>query len=418
MTETRGPSATRTPPSGAALSAGRLVGVDIARSIAIIGMIVVHTGVPFLSADASDSIYQLARGRSSLLFAFLAGLSLALLSGRTRPVRGRAGAAVAVKVATRAAILLVLGSYLTTLDSGVAVILNYYGFFFLLTLPILRLGAPALAVTAATLAAAGPQLSFLLRWAFEEGPLPYAWIDAVNEADPIRRASGEGLLDFLLLGSYPALTFLALLAAGMAVGRLDLTSDRIRVGLLALGSGLAAFGYGVSAVLLHGFGVLGRLSASPAAVPNPGGQGVEVELGRMYGTVPIDDQAWLLIATPHSGTSFEVIGSTGVALMVVAVCLVAGDRAGRLLYPLAAVGSMALTVYTAHVLILAWINRGDSAVAFLAEIQPEFFVVGAILFATAWKLALGRGPLERLLGAAAGLTARLVVRRRAAVPAG
>ncbi len=385
----------------------------MARSLAIFGMIIAHTGVPFLSGRVADGIDELSHGRSSILFAFLAGLSLALISGRRQPARGPAGRVAAVKVATRAIVLLLVGSYLATLDSGLAVILNYYGFFFLLVLPLLRLRAPALAAIAVGLAAAGPQLSYLIRWAFESGPLPYAWLNTVNGADPLKDWSQEGVLDFLLFGAYPAATFLAFLVAGLAVGRLDLSSDRVRVGLLAVGSGLAALGYGVSAVVLHEFGVLDRLSESDAASPSPSDHGVVARLGRSYGTVPTDDPDWLFIATPHSGTSFEIVGSTGVALIVLAGCLLVADRVGPALYPLAAVGSMALTIYTAHVLIVAWIASGSSAVALLADIQPEFFVVGALVFATAWRLALGRGPLERLLAAIASGAAWAVTRAAA-----
>ncbi len=388
----------------------RLTGVDVARSLAIIGMIIAHTGVPFLSGGIADGIDQVSHGRSSILFAFLAGLSLALISGRQEPARGPAGRSAAVKVATRALVLLLLGSYLATLNSGLAVILNYYGFFFLLVLPLLRLRAPTLAAIAVVLAATGPQLSYLLRWAFESGPLPYSWVDSVNAGDPLKDWSQEGVMDFLLFGAYPAATFLAFLVAGLAVGRLDLSSDRIRVGLLAVGSSLAAVGYGVSAVALHEFGVLARLSASDAAAPSPSDRGVVALLGRSYGTVPVDDPDWLFIATPHSGTSFEVVGSTGVALIVLAGCLLVADRVGPALYPLAAVGSMALTIYTAHILLVAWIKSGDPAVAFLTDIQPEFFVVGALVFATAWRLALGRGPLERLLAALASGAAWTVTR--------
>jgi uncharacterized membrane protein len=404
--------------TGAAIAGAagsRLVGVDVARSLAIFGMITVHTGVPFLSGGASGAIYELTRGRSAILFAFLAGVSLALISGRRTPARGIHGRAVAVKVATRAIILLAVGSYLATLDSGVAVILNYYGLFFLLALPLLWLRAPALMVVAVVVAATGPQLSFLIRWAFEYGPLPYEWLDNANAVDPLHRLAGDGVLDLLLTGSYPAFTFMAFLAAGLAVGRLDLRSEWVQLMLLAVGSTLAAIGYGVSAFVLHGLGLMSHLSVLPTAAPYGGSGGTEVEktLGRMFGTVPADDPGWLFIASPHSGTSFEILGSTGVALAVLAGCLLIGDRAGRALFPLAAVGSMALTIYTLHVLILAWINAPDSALALLHDIQPEFFVVAAVLFATLWRLALGRGPLERLLGAVASITAKAVTGKQA-----
>jgi uncharacterized membrane protein YeiB len=57
------------------------------------------------------------------------------------------------------------------------------------------------------------------------------------------------------------------------------------------------------------------------------------------------DPIWLIGASPHSGTTFEIAGSVGVALVVIAVCLALADRLPRVLFPLAAVGSMALSAY-------------------------------------------------------------------------
>ncbi|PRX95439.1 heparan-alpha-glucosaminide N-acetyltransferase domain-containing protein [Allonocardiopsis opalescens] len=394
-------AATRDPASG-----GRLVGVDIARSLAIFGMFTVHTGVAFLAGDANELVYELTRGRSSILFAFLAGISLAIISGRAEPKTGAEGRRTLWKVAARALILLLVGSVLTTLDSGVSVILNYYGCFFLLALPFLRLRARGLAIAAAVAALAGPQLSFALRWGFEYGPLPWAWLDTARAVDPVAALSGEGFTDFLLLGTYPALTFLAFLLAGMAVGRLDLGSAQVRFTLLGAGGLLALLGYGLSSYALHGGGILARLAAGPSASPYPMPEGTEVEesLGRWHGTVPADDPGWLFVATPHSGTTFEILGSAGTALAVLALCLFLGDRLRWALYPLAAVGSMPFTVYTLHVVILAVMNEPASPLGFIDAV-PEFFLIGTLLFATAWRLTLGRGPLERAVAAASNAAA-------------
>ncbi|MET9872774.1 hypothetical protein ABZZ16_43075, partial [Streptomyces sp. NPDC006386] len=60
-------------------SMGRLVGVDLARALAVFGMYVVHIGPP-LSATSGVAgwIRYLADGHSSVLFATLAGFSLML----------------------------------------------------------------------------------------------------------------------------------------------------------------------------------------------------------------------------------------------------------------------------------------------------------------------------------------------------
>ena len=66
----------------------RLVGVDVARCLALLGMVATHV-LAERDPDGSLTTAQwLAGGRASALFAVLAGVSLALMTGRSTPVRG------------------------------------------------------------------------------------------------------------------------------------------------------------------------------------------------------------------------------------------------------------------------------------------------------------------------------------------
>ncbi|WP_017594010.1 heparan-alpha-glucosaminide N-acetyltransferase domain-containing protein [Nocardiopsis potens] len=376
--------------------------MDAARALAVFGMLTVHLGVGSLGLaglageGAAEAFHGLTRGRSSALFAFLAGLSLALMTGRTVPLRGRELRRPIARILVRALALALLGGFLDLLGAPVAVILTYYAGFFLLALPMLPLGAPALAAIAAAVALAGPQLSYLIRSAMG--------------GDGVREDSINGVADLLLTGYYPAATFMAFVAAGMAVGRLDLHSARVRLGLAGTGAGLAALGYGGSRVLLHPLGGLDRIAADLAGGSDPAFTAtmrawVEEQLGQMHGQVPVDSPSWLLIASPHSGTTFEAVGAVGSSLLVLAACLVAADRAGALLYPLAAAGSMALTVYAGHILVMA--SEGMSHLD-TAPFRWEAFVGTALVLCTLWRLLLGRGPLERGLGRLADAGASLV----------
>ena len=104
------------------------------------------------------------------------------------------------------------------------------------------------------------------------------------------------------------------------------------------------------------------------------------------------DSASLSGAAPHSGTTFEIVGSVGFALMIIAVCLVLADRLPTVTFPLAPVGSMALSVYTAQVVTISIIGADNE------DNRPWLaFVLATLLLATLWRLTLGRGPLERLL---------------------
>jgi uncharacterized membrane protein YeiB len=146
-------------------SVGRLVGVDLARALAVFGMFAVHVG-PF-AVDVGGLggwLLELAEGRSSILFATLAGFSPMLIAGRFEPKTGLAGRQARVRIAIRALVMLVLGTALTMLKTGIAVILAFYGVYFLLALPLIRLRARTLAIIAAVLAVVGPQAAFGLKW--------------------------------------------------------------------------------------------------------------------------------------------------------------------------------------------------------------------------------------------------------------
>ena len=75
-------------------------------------------------------------------------------------------------------------------------------------------------------------------------------------------------------------------------------------------------------------------------------------------------------------------------------CLLVTRWAGVLLVPLSAVGSMPLSVYTAHLLVLHHTDSDDPT-------RYYFLQVGAALVvAPVWRHLVGRGPLEAALALA------------------
>src|SRR3954468_8624567 len=105
----------------------RLVGLDVARCLALVGMVSVHV-VPARAANGQLTLaHNLAAGRSAALFAVLAGVSLALMTGGETQVRGRERAARSAGIAVRALLIAGIGLLLGALASGLAVILTYYG---------------------------------------------------------------------------------------------------------------------------------------------------------------------------------------------------------------------------------------------------------------------------------------------------
>ncbi len=111
------------------------------------------------------------------------------------------------------------------------IILGFYGVYFLLALPLVRLRARTLAIIAAAFALVSPQLAFALT-----SLLTPSVQESINAYDPLYRLSEVGGLDLLLTGFYPALTWMSFVIAGMALGRLDLSSGTVRRRLAALGA--------------------------------------------------------------------------------------------------------------------------------------------------------------------------------------
>lgn len=380
-------------------SAGRLVGIDLARGLAVFGMYCAHVGPDVTVGGPVGFLLETARGRCSALFALLAGFSLIIITGRPCPRTGRDGRQAVARVVIRAVVLAVLGYALTALDTDVAVILSFYGLLFLAVLPLRRLRAGALALVAAAGALVMPPLLFVIRNSIEQGH----WADAVAARDPVARVTGtDGLVELLFTGEYPVLTWMPFLVAGMAVARLDLTRPGLRPRLALAGGGLTLLGYGGSWLALR----LVPHALSTVAAATDGGSASSAwwsdTVGDPQGHTPL---AWLLVAAPHSQTTFSVLGNTGVALVVVAGCLTVADRMPRLLRlvrPVAAVGTMALTVYVLHIVAL-WLLTDvwqvpaveDESLRALPVLLG--FILAATTLAVVWTRRFRRGPLEYLL---------------------
>ncbi|MER5599438.1 DUF418 domain-containing protein [Streptomyces sp. NPDC002265] len=385
--------------SSCAPSTGRLIGIDLARGLAVLGMYSAHVGPDVSVGGPMGFVLEAARGRSSALFALLAGFSLVIMTGRPRPRTGRAGRQAAARVAIRAVLFTALGYALNTLDTQVDVILSFYGLLFLTVLPLHRLRAATLALIAAAGALALPQILYALRRSIEEG----TWADSVIQADPLAGLTGtDGIIELLFTGEYPVLTWAPFLLAGMAVARLDLSRPRTRSRLALTGAVLAVLGYGGSWLALHLVPrALTAISSATGGGPSSSAWWSDA-VGEPEAGTPL---AWLLVAAPHSQTTFSILGNTGIALLVVAGCLTAADRLPRLTRmaaPLAAVGKMALTAYVLHIVAL-WLLTDVWPVALVENetlsALPVLlaFIAAAMLAATLWTRTFRRGPLEQLL---------------------
>jgi hypothetical protein len=296
-----------------------------------------------------------------------------------------------VATVVRSALLLGLALALGAVESPPLVILPYYALLFLVSVPLLGLPVRALVPLAAGWALLAPLLSQLLR-------------STVVDPFVVDEPGGRGLpVQLAVPGVYPVITWATYLLVGLAAGRLALREVRIATVLVAVGVTAVVGARLLSALLLEGAG--GRPGL---VVPGLGRDQVDRALDAgLFGVTPTGDSAWLLVAAPHSGMTADLVGTAGCALAVLGVCLLLTRRGVGPLLPVAAAGSMTLTLYTLHVLAL----RTDGP--FLLDDRLELgllHVPVALTTATFWRAVVGRGPLESLTTSVSTRVARATVR--------
>ncbi|MBF4461658.1 DUF1624 domain-containing protein [Rathayibacter sp. VKM Ac-2879] len=354
---------------GATHASPRIVGLDVARGLAIVGMLAAH-----LAPVGREMTWD---GRSSVLFAVLAGVSIGLMSGgadrSARPLRDTAS------ILVRGICLLALGLALTELGTPIAVILPHYGVMFVVAAALLFLPRALLAVAVALFAIAGPLVVDAL---VVSGT---AWLARL----PPDEAQLAGPPLTWLTQYYPVPSWLAYVLLGLLLARCGVRSPTTQRWLVIGGATAAVLGYG-----------LGRLIGGPDVVE------------------------------AHASTTAELLGAGGVACVAIGTLTALGrwvsaarSRAvgvqalfARVIAatatPIAVVGAMPLTVYTLQLLALA---------VYLLPFEPfdvdawrswtvvAVFVLGSVAFALAWNRIAGQGPLEWLL-------ARASLRPRARLP--
>jgi len=323
----------------------RITGVDVARGLAVLGMLTAHVGPGGPDDPWPWSLAQVVDGRSAALFVLLSGISVALISGGAAPVSGIRRVQARAKILVRAFLVLGIGVAVILLGTPIAVILPTYAVLFACATPLLGAAPRRLLVGAAAVAAFGPLLHLALQEAFLYLP-------------------GREFTDLLVGDFYPAVVWFAYVLVGLAVGRMDLRDRGVRLRLLGAGVLLAVAAHAASALLTR------ALAGDPTLVA-------------------------LVTTEPHSSSGLEVVANTGVGLAVLALCLIVADAVPALVSPLAATGALALTAYTGQLVVIALL--GESVVW-----EPETgtwlaFLGVTVLACWLWRAALGRGPLERLL---------------------
>ncbi len=378
-----------------ASAAERLRGIDAARGLALLGMMATHL-LPTFESNAELTptwVGLMFSGRAAALFAVLAGIGLALSTGKQVPAEGDKLSGARRGVALRAAVIAAVGLTLGGLEVNLAIILVHYAVLFLCVLPFLGLRPKALCAWAAGWIMVSPVFAYLLRpWLLASDPplrLGHnpSWEDL---------STPSALLgDLFFTGYYPVFQWLAYLLVGLLIGRLPLTKAVVPWLLVAGGSALAVLAKSVGVAAMEDWGGRAALEDILNAPGYPLDSVLQVNL---TGVQQEGSWWWLAAAAPHSATTLDLAHTSGVAAAVVGGCLLLGRLADwldlDLLLPLRGAGAMTLTLYTLHVWVAAGFYLKPLPAGWTEEGMYFAHAATAIIVGTVFVLLRWRGPLE------------------------
>ena len=349
----------------------RVAGLDLARALAILGMVIVNYEIAMNATGRGPgwlgTLTGALQGRAAATFVVLAGIGASLGAARARasgdPADRRAARLTLLR---RGAFLFVLGTLF--LPVWPADILHFYGVYLALG-SVLLFARASLVVCSALLLAAGA-VAFLVF-----GDYFAHW----NLVDFSYRGLGtlSGFLRNLFLdGWHPVLPWAVLYLVGLLLGRASLGERgwRRQIGIVA------------AVVLIAGESAAHFLA--PQGIETPG-------LGALLATESVPPTPGYLVA-----------GSATAVLVIVSCCELVDSLPGKLLQPLESTGRLALSFYLGHVLIglgfCEALGRLENQSLPFAVTTSLIFFAACVLFAWLWCSRFKRGPLESLMRRVAG----------------
>lgn len=332
--------------AGAARS--RIDGIDLARFLAIIGMMTAHLWVndsfditqpaSVLNPGAWSAVFD---GRSAALFGLLAGVSVAIVSRKPLALGGAEVPRLRLNLFARGVVIAGIGIVLEELQYAIAVVLTVYGFVFIILALVVRQGPRRLLVLAAGSMVLGTASVM------------------VAELVPSTLWEPNGIIIRVFIGGmYPLFIWVGYGLAGMAVMRMGLHDPSVQRRITAVGAVMALGAYSLGAVVSRVWTLVSLPGLEELATGEF--QPDAMDLGMVELAAPTSDWQFILLSpNAHSGGVLDLIGSLGVALAVLGACLIAcrNERVLKLTGPLRAAGAMPLTLYILHVVTAAIVAK-------------------------------------------------------------
>jgi uncharacterized membrane protein YeiB len=365
MTKAVNQGASAEPTTAAAIATARMPGVDVARALAVLGMVLVNYKSKMGAAmEAPDWLVWLSNqidGRAAALFVVLAGVGISLRSRRARELR-QYMMFERVALLKRAAVLFAAG--LLNLHMWEWDILHFYGVY--LALAALVLFVPGWGLWLLAIACLGvTELQ--------------GYVDVSTGAD---LWSIRGMISSLLFeGMHSVFPWMAFLLMGMWLGRRDLRNSRTRFRVLAIAVVVTVCGLVFNTCVAYAQTLL---------------------------TLDENSANWLSSLVLPDQPEY-MLTATGIATVVICLCVSVTQRRAerRWVTALVATGQLAFTWYIAHALAIVipqqhGLLMSESLLFSIAYSLAFYFV--AIAGSVWWRRRWPYGPLEGLIRQITGRT--------------
>ena len=348
----------------------RIVGYDLARAVALLGMLLVNFSVLNSSSDPPwlDYLIEMIKGRAAATFVVLAGAGISLLSKRSYLSNDKGEVNAKRYLLLKRSLFLLIIGLSNFVISPISDILHFYAVYIAIGACLLTLSNRSLAVLALATITARPVImtgfDFVKSWDF----------NTVSDTG-IGKVSGI-IGHFLFNGCFPVIPWMAFVMVGMWIGRRDLSDHYLRKKIVLFGCVAVVLAESVSRVFIH-------ISSW-----------AQLDLKGLH--------PWFEIAA-WDPTPLFMLSAMGTALVVIGFIMILADRYGNTSWisPFISVGQTTLSLYVAHIIVgtlfLKAIETLEMELLFFPLWGTIIFYTGALLFSHYWMKCFLQGPLEFLM---------------------
>lgn len=350
----------------------RIIGIDVARALAVIGMIIVNFKVVFGDTGASwvKSLAGIFDGKAAATFVFLAGVGLALMTNSAIKNNDRQKFRLAQKrITKRALFLFVVGvSYISIWPAD---ILHFYGLYMLILLLVLRCSRNIILLLGLLLIAIYPLL--ILVWDYTTGwnfnTLIYTDFWTLN-----------GFFRNLFFnGFHPVIPWTSFMLVGFWYGKQDLNNTAFVKKSFWISA--------ITFIIIQCISYISIYALYSESLNN------------------FEDLTTILGTNPMPPLPIYMCNGISIALAVTSACILIAKRFknNTIIDALYKTGQLALTFYVAHVIIGMGIieviqpkKMGTASIEF-SLIYSLIFSLLCVGFAVLWRKHKKSGPLEWLM---------------------